>query len=718
MKAIQQEYKTGILSLVNIPTPALKSTEILVKNDSSVVSVGTEKTMIDLAKKSLLGKARARPDLVKRVLNSIKTEGVTETYRQVVARLENPILLGYSSSGTVQETGTDVTQFKVGDRVACTGSGFASHAEFISVPEHLCALLPESVTHSSGAFSAIGGISLESVKLANTTTGDIVGVIGTGLIGLITIQLLSAYGCTVIALDIDKHKLELALELVPSIITTNNYDEFERLVHGKTSGKGLDSAIITASTNSNQPIEICAKTIKVRGTIVSTGLTGLNIPRQLFYEKELRFVVSKAWGDDKFSSEKLPGTWSAQENITEFLSFVSAKEVNVEKLITGKYEIDEALIAYKQILTPYNSHIGLLLTYNQDNNTSQYVDKHIYSGNKLERKISHKKIKTAIIGAGLYANGTFLPALKKTKSFNLHAICTPNGVRLKHIKTKYNFTYGSTDVKDIIADPELELAIILTRHDSHARMVNTFLRHGKNVFVEKPLALNHDELKEINQSLNLAPDENKPKLIVGFNRRFSKFSRWAKSQIPPNMPVTLNIVINAGNFNQESWADQTNQGGRIVGEACHFIDLIQFFTDSIVESVYAYNTVQNGFDYVISLKMASGAIANISYLTSGNSRHRREYIEIYCSSKVICIDNFKKGVCYTNQSITKIKNWLSSDRGHKNELHYLAKLVNHKVLPEVTITDYINTTLTTFAIEAALSTGEVQKIADWEHDSL
>ena len=392
MKAIQQEYKTGILSLVNIPTPALKSTEILVKNDSSVVSVGTEKTMIDLAKKSLLGKARARPDLVKRVLNSIKTEGVTETYRQVVARLENPILLGYSSSGTVQETGTDVTQFKVGDRVACTGSGFASHAEFISVPEHLCALLPESVTHSSGAFSAIGGISLESVKLANTTTGDIVGVIGTGLIGLITIQLLSAYGCTVIALDIDKHKLELALELVPSIITTNNYDEFERLVHGKTSGKGLDSAIITASTNSNQPIEICAKTIKVRGTIVSTGLTGLNIPRQLFYEKELRFVVSKAWGDDKFSSEKLPGTWSAQENITEFLSFVSAKEVNVEKLITGKYEIDEALIAYKQILTPYNSHIGLLLTYNQDNNTSQYVDKHIYSGNKLERKISHKKI--------------------------------------------------------------------------------------------------------------------------------------------------------------------------------------------------------------------------------------------------------------------------------------------------------------------------------------
>ena len=352
MKAVQQEYKTGILTLEDIDKPSIKSNEILVKNEASIVSVGTEKTMIELAKKSLIGKAIVRPDLVRRVLDSVKNEGITETYRQVKARLENPILLGYSSSGTVLEIGESVTKFKPGDRVACTGSGHASHSEYVAVPEHLCATLPTNVSFQEAAFSALGGIALESIKMANIQEGDTVGVIGIGLIGLITIQVLSARNCKVIALDIDPNKLKLAQTLVPNMITSACYHDFQNCINANTDGKGVDSVIITASTDSNEPIEASATAAKLRGTVVSTGLTGLNIPRQLFYEKELRFAVSKAWGDDSnnqseaVQNRKHP---SAFQNITEFLEFISNKNCDVVSLITSTYNINNAVFIANEL---------------------------------------------------------------------------------------------------------------------------------------------------------------------------------------------------------------------------------------------------------------------------------------------------------------------------------------------------------------------------------
>ncbi|MQG51994.1 MAG: zinc-binding dehydrogenase [SAR202 cluster bacterium] len=719
MKAVQQEYKTGILTLEDIDKPSIKSNEILVKNEASIVSVGTEKTMIELAKKSLIGKAIVRPDLVRRVLDSVKNEGITETYRQVKARLENPILLGYSSSGTVLEIGELVTKFKPGDRVACTGSGHASHSEYVAVPEHLCATLPTNVSFQEAAFCALGGIALESIKMANIQDGDTVGVIGIGLIGLITIQVLSARNCKVIALDIDPNKLKLAQTLVPNMITSACYHDFQNCINANTDGKGVDSVIITASTDSNEPIEASATAVKLRGTVVSTGLTGLNIPRQLFYEKELRFAVSKAWGDDSnnqseaVQNRKHP---SAFQNITEFLELISNKNCDVVSLITSTYNINNAIDAYKAILNPNHSQIGIVLDYSKDTsseinhtqppNTSINTDH-----NKTSKNLS---VSTGIIGAGLYASGTFLPAIKKHGLFKLISICAPNGVRAKFIQKKYHFQNSSTDAYKIINDPLIDLAIILTRHDSHAHLVGECLKSNKHIFVEKPLALNVDELKSITNLMQSTKKLSQATLMVGFNRRFSRFSIWAKQQLPDNVQMTINMVVNAGNLNPDHWADEKGQGGRIIGEVCHFIDLAQYFTNSRVYSVSAYQNGSSTGDNVINLEMESGSIVNITYVTSGNRRHRRESVEIYCGGKIISIHNFKKAYSVSTSSTKTISNWLSTDRGHVNQLNHLYNLITNPNADSENNPDYINTTLTSFAIEQAILTGENQTLSSYQ----
>lgn len=715
MKAVQQEYKTGRLTLVNIDKPMAKSNEILVRNEASVVSVGTEKTMIDLARRSLIGKAIHRPDLVRRVFNNIKTEGIAETYRQVNARLENPILLGYSSSGIVEDIGDAITRFKPGDRVACTGSGFASHSKYVSVPEHLCALLPSNVSFDSGAFCALGGIALESIKMAKVQNESTIGVIGIGLIGLITIQLLSAYGCKVIAIDLDHTKLSLAKSLVPDIITTTNYDNFQNLVQSHTNGRGVDSIIITASTNSNEPIEASALAVKLRGKVISTGLTGLNIPRQLFYEKELQFAVSKAWGDD--NPEQNTEHPTAFQNIHEFLEFLNNKQCDVSQLITAKYNINDSLEAYQEILNPNHNHIGIVLNYDsQAASEKHFNNTTALQSNKSKPSIldSSSLLPTGVIGAGLYANGTFLPALKKNSSFRLCSISAPNGARLKHIQKKYNFESSSTNCSEIIQDPKIKLAIILTRHDSHAHLVQECLKAKKHIFVEKPLALNLEELKAIHTLRESFNENEKPILMVGFNRRFSKFSEWAKKQLPSNTTLTMNIIVNAGTLNPNNWSDQSNQGGRIIGEICHFIDLAQFFTDSSVSSVFAYQIDSSTGDYVINLKMASGSIINITYVTSGNRRHRREYVEIYCGGTIVSIDNFKKATLTSQSSSKSISNWLSTDRGHRKQLAYLYQSIAPSTINKTTTSDPVNTTLASFAIETSILTGQTQILSSYE----
>jgi predicted dehydrogenase/threonine dehydrogenase-like Zn-dependent dehydrogenase len=719
MKAVQQEYKTGSLTLAEVDIPEIKEYEILVKNETSVVSVGTEQNMIDLARRSLIGKAIKRPDLVKRVIESVRSEGIAETYRQVSARLEDPILLGYSSSGIVQQTGKSVTKFKPGDRVACTGSGYASHAEFIAVPQHLCALLPTEVSFTSGAFCALGGISLESIKLAQVQKNETVGVIGIGLIGLITVQLLASLGCKVIALDIDSAKLSLAQSLVPTLITTDSYSDFKTAIDEHTAGIGADSIIITASTNSNEPIEASAEAVRIRGTVISTGLTGLDIPRQLFYEKELQFAVSKAWGDDKkepVTSNRPVKHPTAFQNISQFLQSVADQQCDVESLITGRYNISDALDAYHSISTSNHNHIGLVLDYNvihADPKTRE-TESTIHTINQNNLPSNTNSIATGVIGAGLYASGTFLPAIKDNSSFVLASISAPNSVRLKHIQQKYKFQTKTTKSDDIILDPAIQLAIILTRHDSHAYFVQECLKANKHVFVEKPLALNIKELKSINTIIKSFEDSNRPTIMVGFNRRFSKFSKWAKQQLTPNTPITINITVNSGTLDPNRWSDQPEQGGRIIGEVCHFVDLVQFLSNSQVTSVSAYETGIDTNNTIINLQMNSGAIANITYVTSGNKRYRREFIEIFCASKIITIDNFKKASCIS-RSTTNISNWLSTDRGHKEQLNHLKKLINKSVNPDTLLSDYINTTLTTFAIEKSITTNQVQNISSYQN---
>jgi len=733
MKQIIQNYKTGELQIVEVPAPASKKGFVLAQNVSSLLSIGTEKNMIEMAKKSLLGKALERPDLAKQVIAKAKAEGIIEARKAAMARLDNPVPLGYSCAGVVINVAEGVQEFKKGDMVACAGSGYASHAELVCVPQNLCVKIPESVDFESASFVALGGIALQAVRMANPSLGERVAVIGLGLLGQITVQLLKAVGCHIFGIDISEEKIKMAIE--------NGAEE------GAVSGKvdvfnatrefapnGFDSVIIMASSKSNEPLELAAKIARERAKIVATGLVGLNIPRKIFFEKELEFVVSRAWGPgvfDPFYTEKNIDNsyayvrWTAKRNMEEFLYQISNGSVKVKHLITHRFPIEKALEAYDLILKGKEPYLSVLITYpDSEKIISQETPKSIFIVPKTQE---HKKLdkhvetlKVGFIGAGLFATGTLLPILKSFKKVRLKGVATATGIKAQHTAKKFGFEYFTTDYKELLKDDEIDLIFILTRHGSHAHFVIEALKAGKNVFVEKPLCINEEQLKEITSvctEIN-SPDAMKSAgalslktqvLMVGFNRRFSTFSIWLKERfkVINEEPISIHCTVNSGYVPPENWIhDPEDGGGRIIGEVCHFVDLVQFFTDSLPVRVIAETINSNSYmpsdNVSITLKMKNGSICSILYVTSGDKRYPRERVEIFGGGAVGIIENFKKATFVYKGNKKKIENWLSLDRGHKKEIEILISSIMNNQLTPVPFEEYIYTTLTTFAIEESL----------------
>ncbi len=691
---------------------------LLVETRSSLVSVGTEKTIIDVARKSLLGKALARPDWVKRVVDKVKTDGLMETWRQSKARLDMPLPLGYSCAGIVREVNNVDEDFRVGDRVACAGSGYASHAEFNVVPPNLCVKIPDNVTFEDAAYVALGGIAMEAVRLARPEFGYKVGVIGLGLLGQLAVQILKSAGCHVIGVDISDEKCDLALKNgAEEVVVAGKGDPVARAM--EFSGfDGLDAVIILASVDSDEPLIQAAGMCRERGRIIAGGLIGLNIPRQLFYEKELDFAVSRAWGPGFYDPDyeerglKYPiayARWTAKRNMEEFLRMLSLGTVKLESITTHTVPFDEALEAYRMILSGKESVIGVVLNYPEQGVGA--VRPSLIVEDKGRRTKKKGKAGIGLIGAGLFTRGTLLPAIKKIPGIEFVGVASSRGLSGKALADSENFKYSTSDYNQILKDKDTDLVFVLTRHNSHHKFVCEALSEGKAVFVEKPLAIDRSGLE---QTIDTYSKCDNPFLMVGFNRRFAPMTRQCIDFIGQNRSSSVvQIRCNAGYIPEDLWVHKKDEGGgRIIGEVCHFVDLAQAITGGLPKAAFASCAESaKGLrdNLVVSLTMDNGSVASITYASNGDKSFPREEVHVFAGGAVCAIDNFKN-IQFVASGKKKQKRSLEVDRGHVGEVRATVDAIRDGKPSPIDFKSLVATTVTTFAIEESITSGNAVEV--------
>lgn len=698
MKQIIQSFKTGETILEEIPAPQVRKGSVLIQTTRSLVSLGTERMLVEFGKSNLISKARQQPDKVKQVLDKIKTDGLMPTLEAVFNKLAEPLPLGYCNVGRVIAVGEGVSEFKVGDRVASNGQ----HAEFVVVPKNLVVQIPENVDDEEAAFTVIGSIGLQGIRLLNPTLGETVVVTGLGLIGLVTAQLLVANGSKVIGVDIDKDKLELAKKW--GIIPFNPKEgDVVKFVEEVTSGIGADGVIITASAKTDEIISQAARMSRKRGRIVLVGVIGLNLSRAEFYEKELSFQVSCSYGpgryDDNYEQKgidyPLPFVrWTEKRNFEAILHAISSGKLSVKEMITEVVPLEDYQNIYGNI---GNSRaIASILKYKEEQNLKP---SHTIQFESNDFKGTTGVI--GIIGSGNFTKMTMLPALKGTQA-NLKYIASQGGVTGTTMAKKYGFSHSTTDYKDILRDDSVDLAMITTRHNLHAEMAVESLLAGKHVFVEKPLALNEEELNRVAEAVK----KSGKTVTVGFNRRFSPHIVKMKSLLG-NSQMNIIATMNAGHISANVWVhDLKIGGGRIIGEACHFIDLITYLTGSRVQSVcmnaMGVNPEENTDNATILLKYENGSTGVISYFSNGSKAYSKERIEVYSQERTLIMDNFRKTEGFGFKGFSKLKTGL--DKGHKSQFQQLIQKVSNGGEALIPFDEIVNTTRASFASIESLKT--------------
>jgi predicted dehydrogenase/threonine dehydrogenase-like Zn-dependent dehydrogenase len=651
VKQVLQNRKTGRPFVGEVPVPALQRGRVLVRTVASLISAGTERAAVELVSKGLVQEARERPDLVKAVVAKVKNEGLLNTFTAVRDKMAASQALGYSAAGIVTAVADDVTEFQIGDRVACAGVGFASHAQVLSVPKNLCVHLPEQVSFENGAYGTLGAIALQGVRLAEPTLGESVVVIGLGLVGQLTVQLLKANGCKVFGLDLNPSRVSLALELGADAAVVLG-EETEKEISSWTKGNGADAVLITAATDSNQPVELAAKISRLKGRVIVVGLTGLDIPRAPFFSRELKLMISMSYGPGRYDPEyEEKGhdypigyvRWTEKRNIDSFLELVGNKRVNVDRLTTHRFRIEEAERAYQLISADSpEPYLGVLLNYDPD----AELNTRVALNSAAKPRKSEKSIVLGVIGAGGYVPAMLLPHFR-TEGVEFRSIATASGVSAHDVGRKFGFAEAVSGAAEVLDNPDINLVVIGTRHDTHAQLACEALDRNKNVFVEKPLALNDEQFDAVLE----AAERSSGRLMVGFNRRFSPLAHQAKEFFAKReTPLSILYRVNAGHIPKEHWAqDPIEGGGRIVGEVCHFIDLMQFLTGAPPVSVFAESVSAKSSKIVdadsvfITLRFADGSNGNIAYLSEGDKSLAKERVEIYGSGKIFVIDDFRAG---------------------------------------------------------------------------
>ena len=640
MKHLLQDLSSGKTAIVEAPDPLVAENSILVRTSLSLISAGTERMLVEFGKASLLDKARQQPEKVKMVLEKVQTDGLLPTIEAVRSKLDQPISLGYSSVGVVAKIGTDVDGFEIGDRVVSNGP----HSSLVKTTANLSARIPDNVDDASAAFTVVSSIALQGVRLSAPTLGESFVVIGAGLIGLLTVQLLKAHGCRVLAVDLDDEKLVLAKQFGAEICNPMAGGDPVAVGMAFSRSIGVDGVIITASTKSNDPVTQAARMSRKRGRIVLVGVTGLDLNRADFYEKELTFQVSCSYGPGRYDSEyEEKGQdypigfvrWTEQRNFEAVLDLMSTGKLDIGPLVSHRFNFEDAAKAYEK-LSADKAALGILLEYSADTQKQDVSSIELQSGNSA----NPSKVILGCIGAGNYAARTLIPAFRQSNA-RLHTLVSAGGVSGAVEGEKAGFEVASTDATTALGNNEVNSIAIATRHDTHADVVVDSLDAGKHVFVEKPLCLNLEDLDRVEK----AYAKSNQLLMVGFNRRFAphvvKIKQLLKNSSDPHSFV---MTVNAGAIPSDHWTQDREQGGgRLIGEACHFVDLLKFLADSAISEFDLVEMASEDNDTLtVSLKFENGSIGAVHYFANGNKAYPKERLEIFSGGKILQLDNFRK----------------------------------------------------------------------------
>jgi predicted dehydrogenase/threonine dehydrogenase-like Zn-dependent dehydrogenase len=725
MKQLLQDARTGTLAVTEVPAPQLLPGCVLVRVGASLVSAGTERASSEFAGKTLVGKAKARPDLVRDVLAKLRRDGLLSTIHAVRSRLEQPQSVGYSSSGVVMAVGDGVTDINVGDRVACAGAGYAVHAELACIPRLLAAKIPDScdVSLDEAAFGTVGAVCLHGIRTAEVSLGDTVAVIGLGLLGQITVQLLKAAGCRVLGMDLQQTRVDLAIKSAAEAACASP-EEFRDVCWQKTGGAGVDSVLITAETPSSQPVNLAAEIARDRAIVVAVGTVGMEIERKLYYAKELDFRISRSYGPGRYDAAyEQKGRdypigyvrWTEARNLEAFLQLIAERKLNLPLLITHRFPMEEAARAYDVITGRTNeASLGVLLS---------YPDGDAGGGSEVQRKISIAPtspplpgaVGIGMLGAGNFALTTLLPALKSIPRQSFVGICSAGGAHSRYAAEKFGFQYCADSEQEILRDPNVHAVVIATRHHLHAPQVQSAMAAGKAVFCEKPLCLTEDELAAIVRAHSATAGA--PLLMVGFNRRFAPTALQMKQFVGEiHEPLAIHYRINAGYLPADHWTNDPEQGGgRIRGEVCHFVDFVCFLAGACPIQVRCQsigNPGQYSGDNVIaSLQFANGTLGTITYVANGDKAASKERVEVFGGGSVAILEDFRylELVRHGRKRVTKDR-W-AQDKGHQREMQVFVDAVRAQGGPPIPFEEIVGSTLATLRLHTSCQTGEPHSVS-------
>ncbi len=706
MKQVIQSARTGKLTLKDVPAPRARAGHLLVRVQASLISAGTERMVVDFAKKSLAGKAKERPDLVKKVLDKAKRDGIGATLKAVMARLDEPLPLGYSAAGIVEEVGAGLeSRFQVGQKVAMCGAGIANHAEFDLVPGNLAASVPDSVPFDQACYGTVAAIALQGMRNLSAQLGDVVAVLGVGLIGQLAVRLLKLSGCRVLALDHNPARLDLAKRMGADAVWNLAEDGLDATVAALSGGLGCDGILICAATDSSEPFQVAAQIARDRAKVVLVGKTGTEFPFADYMKKELSVTVSRSYGPGRYD-EAYEGRnmaypegfvrWTETANLAECVRLM-AHGLDVGQLTTHHFLLEQAEDAYAMVMAGAEPYLGIVLDYPRAAAQETSLPKSFPAP-----RAANGQCVLGVIGAGSFARTVLLPEFKKRADVQMRAIATQRGMTAEHAKSLFGFDVCTTNSADLLADPAINAVLIATRHASHADLVIAALQAGKHVLVEKPLAVTAQQLARVAE----ARAASNAFLMVGFNRRFAPLAQKMKAELATHQgPKNLTIRVNAGALPRESWLNVADEGqGRIVGEGCHFVDLARALVGSPIFAVQAQGSSQGADELAATLSFADGSLASFSYTAQGDSAYSKERFEGFAGGMAVCLDNFLS-LSVTKGGRTKSTKTLGQDKGHAAEIELFAKAVIAGGKAPVDEAETFETSLATLALVESLRTG-------------
>jgi len=714
MKQVLQNMRDGKTSVVDVPIPTARDGTALIRTHASLVSAGTERSVVEFAEKSLLGKAQSRPDLVRQVIDKARREGLLGTVEAAFNRLDEPLALGYSSAGVIEALGEGMDGFHVGQKVACAGGNFAVHAEYALVPRNLLAPLPENVDFESAAFTTLAAIALHGFRLAEPQVGEKVAVIGLGLLGLLTVQIAQAAGCQVLAVDINPDRVEQAKAFGALAVLNPQAEEACLAFSG---GHGADVVLICAGDSSSETVALAGVLARSKGRVVALGVVGQDLPRPIYFQKELSFVTSRSYGPGRYDPSYEEGgldypysyiRWTEGRNLAACLDLIASGKLDVLRLVTHRFPIERAAEAYDLITGKQDEpFMGVLLTYPKNEQKSE--------GKRIslnpETRMAEKSVRLGVVGAGLFANAVMLPAIQKQKDIQLVGIASSWGVHARHSGDKFKFGYAASESGELINDPDINTLAILTRHDSHVPLVLKGLQAGKHVFVEKPLAVTLEQLQELEEYMD-KNSSSMPLLMTGFNRRFAPLAQeLSKFLAGRQEPLFAHYRINASALPLTHWQhDPVQGGGRIIGEGCHFIDFLAFLAGAAPLSVTAHGLPDNGRSREDVLTMTftfpDGSVGVVDYLANGDKAFAKERVEVFCAGKVAVLDDYRSLETVHNGRRKVSKSAMRQDKGHFNEWQAFASAILTGGPPPIPYEQLLGVTRASFAAITSLRSNQ------------